>query len=94
MGMKVLIEVEVDYPDLSMQKHIDMLKAIFSQNKVYGIKTVNLVETVLNTPVIIKESIYPLKCWHCRGTGNQSVEGRGFDCDYCGGSGVKDDDNL
>ena len=38
MGMKVLIEVEVDYPDLSMQKHIDMLKAIFSQNKVYGIK--------------------------------------------------------
>ena len=43
--MKLLIEIEVNYPDLSMSKHIAMLKALFKQNKVFGVKTVRLVES-------------------------------------------------
>ena len=87
MGIKVLIEVEVNYPDLSMHKHVDMLRAVFKQNKVYGVKTVKLLEPIGLFKFLHKEQIYPKQCRYCEGTGNQNVEGRGMDCEYCGGSG-------
>lgn len=87
MGMKVMIEVEVDYPDLSMQKHIDMLKAIFEHNKVYGVKIVKMIS--YSGKPVYGEQIYPRRCIYCKGTGNENIEGRGSDCSYCDGSGIK-----
>lgn len=85
--MKVMIEVEVDYPDLSMQKHVDMLRAVFNQTKVYGVKTVKLVTA--SYPMYYGEQVFPQLCIYCKGTGNENIEGRGSDCSYCDGSGIK-----
>ena len=57
MGMKVYLEVEVNYPDLSMDKHLKMLEYVFKNNKVFGVKKVYRID--YNNDFSRKELIYP-----------------------------------
>jgi len=41
MGMKLTIEIELDFPDLSTHKHVEFLKHVFKNQMV---KTVDLID--------------------------------------------------
>lgn len=97
MGMKVLIEVEVDYSDLSMCKHVETLRQVFKQNKVFGVKRVTLLDQQnlsssydVRSFLYEREQIYPQLCMYCKGTGVINADQRGLDCDYCNGTGKLD----
>lgn len=43
MGMRLIVEIVVGYPDLSMQKHVDMLKHHF---KNADISSINIIDNL------------------------------------------------
>lgn len=43
MGMKLKVEIDLAYPDLSMHKHVDFLRAVFEKYR-YDVKKIKIVE--------------------------------------------------